>query len=291
MPRQVGAPGRHRLLARTAAGPSAAAPASTPARSSSPRCRGRRPRTGRAWRRRRRRRSRPSRTRTCRGRSSSGCVVSVGAVMRGSSRTCWRMRAAVVVRDGRDGRCRAGCTWCTPRRRGRWWPAAGRGCRAGGRRPRSRPRTAAGTARRRVRHRAVVLAELLAGGRPRAARVRRSSVPVRGQRLGQRLGAVLGGRRVDDRAVAARPGRRPGRGRTRRPRPAVRRRRRLGDEAQRVGGELVVRLVEGVAAAVGQREDLGGAAAAAAAVDPLLAAAPRVRRRPGRRGGGGPRPG
>src|SRR5262249_29128760 len=44
------------------------------------------------------------------------------------------------------GRSRA---WCRCRRRGRWWPAAAPGCPAGGRTPRSPPRTAAGTRPRR----------------------------------------------------------------------------------------------------------------------------------------------
>src|SRR5262249_49507392 len=46
------------------------------------------------------------------------------------------------------GRSRA---WCRCRRRGRWWPAAAPGCPAGGRTPRSPPRTAAGTRPRRGR--------------------------------------------------------------------------------------------------------------------------------------------
>ena len=40
---------------------------------------------------------------------------------------------------------------CTQRRRGRWWPAAAHGCRAGPRRLPSRPHTAAGTPLRRER--------------------------------------------------------------------------------------------------------------------------------------------
>ncbi len=45
----------------------------------------------------------------------------------------------------------------------------------------------------------------------------------------------------------------------------------LGQEPQRLYGEVVVLLVEGVAPGVGEREDLGRAAAAAVAVDLLVA--------------------
>ena len=65
----------------------------------------------------------------------------------------------------------------------------------------------------------------------------------------------------------------------------------LGEEAQRLDGEVVVLLVEAVAAGLGQREDLGRAAAAAGA--PGCAARGPRRRRPraAGRGGGGRRPG
>ena len=117
---------------------------------------------------------------------------------------------------------------------------------------------------RDVRDRAVVLAELVADGRA----AHRGSVAVLAQRLGQRLGAVVGRRRPRQRRGSAPRARRPGGGRTRRRprRPPVSR-----EEAQRAGGEVVVRLVEGVAAGVGEHEDLGRAAAPAGAVDARLA--------------------
>ncbi len=122
-----------------------------------------------------------------------------------------------------------------------------------------------------VRDRAVVLAELLAGGgvaRPRvvaaypsalsasaSASVRSSA---RRPRSASRYAAPCWPTRARaNAATASSPGRAAAD--------------RLGDPAQRVGGELVVRLVEGVPAALGQREDLGRTAAGAAAVDPLLA--------------------
>ena len=114
--------------------------------------------------------------------------------------------------------------------------------------------------------RAVVLAELLAD---RCA-ARRSSVPVRGQGLGQGFGALLGGGGLDGRAVRLGLRGDPGAGEGGdAPRPLAAP--ALGDPAQGVRGELVVGLVEGVPAAVGQREDLGGPAARPRAVHPLLA--------------------
>lgn len=115
--------------------------------------------------------------------------------------------------------------------------------------------------------RAVVLAQLLAllgvGCVPRG-----SSVPVRAQGPGQRFGALLGRGGLDRLAVRARLGGDPGAGEGGdRLLPAL----PLGDPAHGVDGQLVVRLVEGVAAAVGEREDLGGPATRARAVDPLLA--------------------
>ena len=61
---EVGAPVRHRLAPEDAQRLQPVSPASTPARSSSPRCRGPQPRTARAARWRRRRRSPTSRSRT-----------------------------------------------------------------------------------------------------------------------------------------------------------------------------------------------------------------------------------
>lgn len=100
-----------------------------------------------------------------------------------------------------------------------------------------------------VRYGAVVLAELLAD---RCA-ARRGSVPVRAQGLGQGLRPLLGGGGLDRLAVRAGllgdP--RAGEGDDRLV-PAE----ALLDPAQGVGGELVVGLVEGVPAAVGEGEDL-----------------------------------
>ena len=192
--------------------------------------------------------------------SSSGWAVSVGSVMRGSSRPCLQMRQwvgrswkslrderradAVAVGDGRQ-------------------PLDVRAEQLGedlGLRL-AELRELLGD----MSDRAVVLAELLAD---RCA-ARRSSVPVRAQGLGQGFGALLGGGGLHGLAVRGRPARRSWRGRRRRP-PRPRRTARC-DPAQGVRGELVVGLVEGVAAAVGEREDLRGAAARARAVDPLLA--------------------
>ena len=142
-----------------------------------------------------------------------------------------------------------------------------------------------------VGDRAVVLAELLALWGPGALRavaaypsalraLARASVRPSGAAASTRL------------AVGARPGPRSGPGRRRRrpprlrPPPAVRSIQRRASD-----GERVVRLVEGVPAAVGEREHLGGPAAGARAVDPLLAGLDHVRRRRGCRGGGGRPPG
>lgn len=100
----------------------------------------------------------------------------------------------------------------------------------------------------------------------------RSSVPVRGQCLGECLRAALGGGGLDGVTVALGEGREAGAGERRDGGLAqLAAARALRDPAQRVGRELVVGLVEGVPAAVGEREDLGGAAAGAGAVDALLA--------------------
>jgi len=88
------------------------------------------------------------------------------------------------------------------------------------------------------------------------------------QGLGQRFGPFFGGRGLDGRAVGTGLGGDPGAGEGG---DGFLASLSLGDPAQRVRGELVVRLVEGVAAAVRQGEDLGGATARAGAVDPLLA--------------------
>ena len=40
------------------------------------------------------------------------------------------VRVVVRMSGGGAGRGRRGCRWCTPRRRGRWWPVAARGGRA-----------------------------------------------------------------------------------------------------------------------------------------------------------------
>lgn len=122
-----------------------------------------------------------------------------------------------------------------------------------------------------MRDRAVVLAELFTelgiGGA-----ARRSSVPVRGQRLRKGLGTGLRLGGLDRLAVAlglrgeARAGER-GDGRL----ALLAAARALRDPAQRVGGELVVGLVEGVPSAVGEGEGPGRAATATGAVDALLA--------------------
>ena len=122
----------------------------------------------------------------------------------------------------RRGRTVSGRTWCRPRRRGRSWPGAGHGCRAAGRRPRSRPRTAAGTARPRGRPgsgagTAAPPEQPPPGGSRR--RSRRPRAPRRGLRPGVRRAPRRPGRGSGSRA------RRPAGGRTRRPprgRPAPR---------------------------------------------------------------------
>jgi hypothetical protein len=124
---------------------------------------------------------------------------------------------------------------------------------------------------RHVRDRAVVLAELLAGfgldpaadhGRGRGARGR--SVAVGGQRLGQGLdpaGQVAPGHR--GRVPALQVGHLPAGELGDRLRA-----RRLGQETQRVAGQVVVGVLERAAARVGDDEDLGRAAAAPVPVRP-----------------------
>ncbi len=121
-----------------------------------------------------------------------------------------------------------------------------------------------------VRDGAVVLAQLLPHGCAAPGRARRGSVTVAGQGLGQGLRAagdtaVCGS--VDDRPVARLelgdplPGERgDGLAAT-----------GLLDEPQRAGGEVVVGLVEGVAAGLGHREQPGRAPAAADGGGPRLA--------------------
>src|SRR5205807_6345046 len=121
---------------------------------------------------------------------------------------------------------------------------------------------------RHVRDRAVVLAELLAGFGPRAAdggrRAGRRGLAGGGQCLGQRLapaGQFAAGyrRRVPALQVGDLPAGELG--------DRVRAR-RLGQEAQRVAGQVVVGVLERAAARVGDDEDLGRAAAAAVSVGP-----------------------
>ena len=199
-----------------------------------------------------------------------------------------RGHCAVLLVVGAREAVVAGRGSCRRRRRGRWWPVAGRGCRAGARRPRSRPRTARGTARRRGRPGSGAGT----AAHPRAARspagAGRGSVAVAGERLGERLRPRLAsGAAVDDRAVARLELGDPLAGERRDRLPAA----ALGEEAQRAGGEVVVGLVEGVAAGVGDREQPWRAAAAARG-GRRGARAPRSARRPaGRRGGGGRRRG
>lgn len=117
-----------------------------------------------------------------------------------------------------------------------------------------------------VRDRAVVLTELFALLRLGGA-TRRSSVPVGAQRLRQRVGAVRRVRLVHGGAVLLRLGGDPGAGESGDRVGSG----RLRDPAQRVDGEGVVGLVEGVASAVGESEDLGGPAPGPGAVDALFA--------------------
>ena len=114
-----------------------------------------------------------------------------------------------------------------------------------------------------VGDRAVVLAEL--GALPGLSRG--GGVPIRCERLGQRLHLVALGSGVDQLPV---PLLHLGD-----PAPGELRDRLLtagfGDEPHRGGRQVVVRLVERVPAGVGQHEDLRGATAATRAVDTLLA--------------------
>ena len=196
--------------------------------------------------------------------------------MRGSSRTWRALRCRSAWSGVRCWRCAgaavAGRTSCTPRRRGRWWPAAARGC------PSRREKTSVSASHSCGNCSATCATgqwcwqSCSPGGGRRAAR--RGSVPVRGQRLGQRLGArSLGRRGLDGRRGSARAwaATRARANAATAASPALAAAGGLGDPAQGVGGELVVRLVEGVPAAVGEGEHLGGAAAAAGSVDPLLA--------------------
>ena len=115
-----------------------------------------------------------------------------------------------------------------------------------------------------VGHRAVLLAQLLAHHRelPEAG-----GVATLGEHLGERLGgAQVGLLRHQPRAVALDEGH-PAAGELHDGLVPT----GLGEEAQRGDREVVVLLVEGVAARLGQREDLRRPAAPAGAVDPALA--------------------
>jgi hypothetical protein len=152
-----------------------------------------------------------------------------------------------------------GCRSCRHRRRGRWWRGVGRGGRAPGRWPRSRPRTAG--------DRAVLLAQLLGGGQAVEERqgAHRRGVPLGGEDAGQRLGrGQVGVGRGDGGVVALDEGH-PAPGELHHGLVAA----GLGEVAERLHGQVVVLLVEVVATGVGDREDL------------RRAPAPTVRRRPG----------
>ena len=194
-------------------------------------------------------------------------------------------RSSGCRRPSRPGRAgRSGRGSCRRHRRGRWSPVVGRACRAGGRRPRSRPRTARGTARRRGRpgSGAGTAAPPQPGRCP--GRARRGSVTVAGQGGRERLGALPGRSGVDDRAVAGLE--LATRWRAKAPtasRPPV-----SLEEAQRAGGQVVVGLVERVATGVGDARTAGPAGPGRG---PRCGAAraPRPARRPAARPGAGVR--
>ena len=154
-----------------------------------------------------------------------------------------------------------GCAWCTPHRRGRWWRDVARACRPGARSPGSRPRTAAGTRRRRAPP---------GSGAGTAARRTRSWTPrQRSPRsTGRSASASARARGSSPASAVAVPapvlepaGHVRGEARDRRV-PAV-----TGDPAQRGAGQVVVGMAAAAhPASVGQREDLRRAAAAALAV-------------------------
>src|SRR5579863_5109502 len=113
---------------------------------------------------------------------------------------------------------------------------------------------------RDVRDRAMVLAELLAAAGPqRRGAGRRGGVTVRGQRLRERGDLVRAGRRHRRPVPALQFGHLPAGELGDRFWP-----RRLGEEAERAGGQVVVGVLERAAARVGDREQLGRAAAAPA---------------------------
>jgi hypothetical protein len=120
---------------------------------------------------------------------------------------------------------------------------------------------------RHVRNRAVVLAQLLAGFSLvsyRGRRARGRGVAVGGQRLGQRLdpaGQVTPAhrRRVPALQVGHLPAGELG---------DRLRARRLGQETQRTGGQVIVGVLEGAAARVGDDEHLGRPSAAPVPVGP-----------------------
>ena len=119
-----------------------------------------------------------------------------------------------------------------------------------------------------VRDRAVVLAQLLAGRwEPCRSRGARRRTRPRSSSLGEQRRPLLGGYGVHPRPGTGRPARAT---RLRANASTAVGRRAVGEELQRVDGQLVVRLVEDPAAAVGEREDLGRTAPAPLPVRPLL---------------------
>jgi len=117
-----------------------------------------------------------------------------------------------------------------------------------------------------VRHRAVVLAELLAAGLSAARgghRSGRRGVAVRGQRLGKRLDPACRWRGLDHRPVPAlKLGDLAAGELGDRAWPGA-----LGEESQRAGGQIVVGVLEGAPAGVGDREHPGRPATTAVAVN------------------------
>jgi hypothetical protein len=116
---------------------------------------------------------------------------------------------------------------------------------------------------RDMRDRAVMLAKLLTGGRPRS-RARGCCVAVYGERLSQRPHPIGQRRGRDNRPVpalkladltAGELGDGLGSG-------------SLGQEAQGAGGQVVIGVLEGTAASIGDREQPRRPAATAVAVDP-----------------------
>ena len=147
---------------------------------------------------------------------------------------------------------RCGTTWCRRGRRGRWWPGAARGCRAGRRKPPSRPRTAAGNS-----------AATWATGQwcwhswsPGSRGGRRRGETLGGQRGCKSLRPVLGCCSGDRGAYALHERGDPG------PREVQHRvvAHDLLQVSQGVHGQVVVALLEGVPTDLGEAEHLGGTA-------------------------------